>query len=350
MKILTLDLGAGWRGGQAQTALVTSSLSRRGHAVALIARRDSPLVERARDAGGVEVFEAPGGFEAAPGLLAAVRLAARSFRPDVLWACDAKGHGAAVWSRAASRVPLIVHRRVSFPPGRDILSRLKYRKARRFIAVSGGVAASLGAAGIPAAKVVVVPDGLPSSAYVSLEAPSPPPWRLVHVGAFDGLKGQEVAVAVLARLVARGLDATLTFLGDGPEREYVQRSAAGLGVAARCLFAGEVRDVSPRLAVAHALILPSHAEGLSMAVMEAMAAGCAVVVRDLPGPRELTAGGTAGILVPSLDPSEWADATASLLLETSRRLHFVDAGRAAAAEWTIERTVSHIETALREAA
>lgn len=348
MKILILDLGAGWRGGQAQTALVSSSLARRGHDVALIARRGSPLAERARKAG-VRVVEAPRGFEGAPGLLAAVRRAARRFRPEVLWACDAKGHGAAVWSLVASRVPLVVHRRVSFPPGRGLLSRLKYRRANRFIAVSRGVAASLRDAGIPAAKIVVVPDGLPSSAFVSRDAPSPPPWRLAHVGAFDGLKGQEVAVAVLARLVARGLDATLTFLGDGPEREGVRRIATGLAVASRCAFVGEVRDVSERLAGAHALILPSHAEGLSMAVMEAMAAGCAVVVRDLPGPRELTAGGAAGILVPSLDSSDWAEAAASLLLDAARRAHLVNAGRAAAAEWTIDRTVSHIEAALREA-
>ncbi len=350
MRILALDLGAGWRGGQTQTALICAGLAARGHAVTLVARRNSALAREMRgDAGGgSRMVEAPAGFEASPGLLLAVARAARRLEPEVVWASDARGHGAAVWSRISPTTPLVVHRRVSFPPGRGLLHRLKYRIPRRFVAVSQGVATSLRQAGIENSRITVLPDGLPSRAYVDRPEPEAPPYRLIHVGAFDGLKGQSVAIAALERIVARGLDATLLLLGDGPLRAAAEMEAASRGVASRCVFAGEVRDVPERLASSHLLLLPSKSEGASMTLMEAMAAGCPVLVHDLPGPRELCRNGTAGALLPTLDPAAWADETSRLLLHPGERACYTIGGRAAAAEWTIERTLDRLEPVLAE--
>jgi len=192
-----------------QTALVGAALAARGHDVTLVAASNSPLEREVTRAGGVRIIASAGRGEASPRVLAAVRRAARRLRPDVLWASDGRGHGAAVWSLAAARTPLVVHRRVAFAPGSDPLSRLKYRAARRYVAISGEVARVLAAAGVPPDRIAVIPDGLPDAAFLREPAPPAPPFRLVHAGAFDGMKGQEVAIAVLARLVADGLDATL---------------------------------------------------------------------------------------------------------------------------------------------
>jgi glycosyltransferase involved in cell wall biosynthesis len=350
VRILALDLGAGWRGGQTQTALICAGLAARGHAVTVVVRRHSALAhEMHGDASGeTRVVEAPARFEASPGLLLAVAAESRRTHPDVVWASDAHGHGAAVWSRVSPKAPLVVHRRVSFPPGRDPLSRIKYRVPRRFVAVSQGVAASLRRAGIGAARITVLPDGLPLRAFLDRPAPEGPPYRLVHVGAFDGLKGQDVAIAALGQLVARGLDVTLIFLGDGPRRAEAERDAASRGLAPRCVFAGEVRDVPERLAASHLLLLPSQSEGASMTLMEAMAAGCPVLVHDLPGPRELCQNGTAGALLPTLEPGAWADEISRLLLHPPERACYIVGGRTAAAEWTIERTLIRLESILEK--
>ncbi len=345
MRLLALDLGPAMRGGQRQTCLLLEALAARGHAVRLVARRESALAVAAA-AAGLDVSGAPGGPEASPALLLATARAARGFRPDVVYAGDARGHGAAVFSRAAARAPLVVHRRVTFPPGRGPLSRLKYRAASRFLAVSGAVAGSLAAAGIPDTKIAVVPDGLPPSAFRRDPAPPAPPFRLVHAGAFDGLKGQDVAVDVLARLVASGIDATLLLLGDGPERASIARRAAAAGVAARCAFAGHVEDVAPRLAASHVLLLPSRAEGAPLALVEALAAARAAVAHDVGGAAEMLAGGSAGVLLGSLDAGTWATAVRALLLDADRRAALVAAGRAAAAERTIARTVDRVEAEL----
>src|SRR5664280_387367 len=338
------------RGGQRQTELVLAGLASRGHEVRLLARRGAPLAAAAR-AAGIDTAEVPAGSEASPVLLLAVAREARSFRPEIVYAGDARGHGAAVFSRTAASAPLVVHRRVVFSPGRDLLSRLKYRAASRYLAISRAVKESLELAGVPAAKVIVVPDGLPDEAFLESTAPTPPPFRLVHAGAFDGRKGQDVVGETLARRGAGGLDATALFLGDGPKRGAVEAQAAARGVAGRGVFAGHVEDVAARLAASHVLLLPSDSESerSALALVEAMAARCLAVGHDVGGASEMVQGGAAGTLVASLDAEAWEQAVLALLHDPGGRARLVTDGRAAARERTIARTVAGVEAELERA-
>jgi glycosyltransferase involved in cell wall biosynthesis len=346
VRLLALDLGPDLRGGQGQTALVLQSLASRGHVIRFVGRRGAPLAELLRRDGGIDVVEAPAGPETSPLLLLAVARAARLFRPDVVYAGDSRGHGAAVWSRAAAGRPLVVHRRVDFHPSGHFLSRAKYRAADRFLAVSKAVKATLIAAGVDADRIAVVPDGLAPDSFVEVSPPPAPPFRLVHLGAFDGRKGQGVAVETFALLVRGGMEATLLFLGSGPEKAAVAARAAALGVAGLCDFAGQVEGVPWRLAASHLLLLPTDSEGAPLSLIEAMAAGCPVVAHDVGGVSEVVEGGAAGALVPSLDPVVWESAVRSLLLDPDRRARLREAGRAAAAERTIAKTVGLVEEEL----
>jgi len=349
VRLLALDLGASLRGGQRQTALLLEELARRGHAIRFVGRREAPLAGVLRGRGGIDVVEVPPGPEASPGLLLAVARAARLFRPDLLYAGDSRGHGTAVWSRASFGRPLVVHRRVVFRPSGHPLSRAKYRAVDRFLAVSGAVARTLEEAGVDPARITVVPDGLHPDSFVNAPVPPAPPFRLVHVGAFDGSKGQDIAVEILARLGRRGLDATLLFLGEGPERAAVAARAAALDVAGRCVFAGEVGDVAARLAASHLLLLPSESEGAPLALVEAMAAGCPVLAHAVGGIPELTAHGAAGGLVSSLAPEAWESAAFSLLVDSEERARLCVAGRSVAGERTLARTVARVEAELEKA-
>jgi glycosyltransferase involved in cell wall biosynthesis len=344
MRILALDLGPSWRGGQRQMLLLCSGLAKRGHEILLAARDRSPLHERAV-AAGVLVAPMPGGGESALALLLALSRVARRFTPALVYAGDARAHGAALWSRIASNRPLVVHRRVIFPPGRDPLSRIKYRAPDRYLAVSRAVAEVLEAAGVERARIDVVPDGLPPESYLQCPAPDAPPFRLVHIGAFDGKKGQALVVDVLARLVAKGRDVTALFLGDGPHRVDVEAVVRRSGTASRCVFPGEVDDVARRLAASHLLLLPSQSEGAPLALVEAMAAGCAVLAHDVGGASEICAGG-AGQLVSSLDAAAWEEAVLGILETPGAREGLVAAGRRLAAERPIARTLDLVEAVL----
>ena len=173
-------------------------------------------------------------------------------------------------------------------------------------------------------------------------------FRLVHAGAFDGQKGQDLVVDVLSRLVSRGTDTTVLFLGDGPERPAVERKAAAAGLLARCEFRGEVAGtaVSPGLVASHLLLLPSRSEGAALVLAEAMAAGCVPVAHDVGGCAEVLGGGTGGRLVASLDLAAWVGAVSSLLADGAERARLAAGGRRLAAERTIARAASRVREEL----
>ena len=349
VRILAVDLGRQWRGGQSQTLHVSRELDARGHDVTVGVTAGSALADRAV-AAGLEVVPLPAAAEVSPSLLVALVRETRRVRPDVGWAGDAKAHGAVVWSGAARRAPLVVHRRVVFLPGRQPLARVKYAVAARYLAVSEAAGAALRRYGVPAEKVRVVPDGLPPGAFVERPAAAAPPHRLVHAGAFDGRKGQAVVVEVLARLAGAGLDARATFLGDGPDRPRVEERARSLGVLGRCAFEGRVEDVGARLAASHLLLLPSESEAAPLVLLEAMAAGCAVLAHDTGGVAEMTRGGACGRLLSTLDAGAWADEARRLLADDGARATLIAAGREAVAGRTTERTATLVEAELERAA
>lgn len=142
MQILHVDTGRSMRGGQHQLLLLLRGLEQRGHQQTLLARE--PLLSHW-----------PG--ERAGYL--ALRHAAQ--QAEVIHAHDARAHNLA--ALAGADKPLVVSRRVAFPPRRGPASRWKYSRASCFIAVSEHVKGQLLAAGIPASRITVVYDGAPVS-------------------------------------------------------------------------------------------------------------------------------------------------------------------------------------------
>src|SRR5262249_56909692 len=88
----------------------------------------------------------------------------------------------------------------------------------------------------------------------------------------------------------------IVIVGDGPLREKLQAQAHSLGVAHSVRFVGTVADVRPSLAAMDVFVLPSHAEGMSNALMEAMAAARPVVATAVGGSNEAVVAGETGAL------------------------------------------------------
>jgi glycosyltransferase involved in cell wall biosynthesis len=100
----------------------------------------------------------------------------------------------------------------------------------------------------------------------------------------------------------------LVLVGDGPERDEIQALADASGVSGDLCFLGERRDVDRLLQAADYLVLPSHFEGLSNAILEAMAAGCPVIASAVGGSPELVENGHTGLLYPPDDATALAEA------------------------------------------
>ena len=120
----------------------------------------------------------------------------------------------------------------------------------------------------------------------------------------------------------------MALVGDGPLREALQQLATECGVASDLHFLGERPDATRLMQAADFLVLPSHFEGLSNALLEAMAARCAVIASAVGGSAELIDDGRTGLLFPSDDAQALANAierisdpTLRSALTDSARLH-----------------------------
>ena len=156
----------------------------------------------------------------------------------------------------------------------------------------------------------------------------------------------EAAAAVVARRPA------VHFLLAGRESgamEAVRSRIAALGLEGRVHLLGSRRDVPALLAAAAVVVHPSHEEGFPNAVLEAMAAGKAVVATDVGGIPELVVGGETGILVPRRSPGRLAEALIGLLDDPPRARAMGEAGRRRAREvFPLDKTVRETEKLYEE--
>ncbi|RKF15362.1 colanic acid biosynthesis glycosyltransferase WcaL [Roseovarius spongiae] len=155
----------------------------------------------------------------------------------------------------------------------------------------------------------IEPDRLPPPAPLPEGAP-----HLVAIGRFVEQKGQMMLVPMLRALLPDHPDLRLTLIGDGPMRADLEDAARAAGIAHAVTFAGWLDEagVAEALARAHALVMPSFAEGLPMVVMEAMAAARPVIATHIAGTPELVQDGVTGWLVPAGDTDAFADAVRAL--------------------------------------
>jgi glycosyltransferase involved in cell wall biosynthesis len=133
------------------------------------------------------------------------------------------------------------------------------------------------------------------------------------VGRLVPAKAPEVFLRALALAAARVPALRGLVVGDGPLRSELETEARRLGLEGRVVFAGVRQDVPELLPGLDALAFSSVREGLSMAMLEAMAAGVPVIATDVGGTPELITHGVTGLLVPPGRPESLADALVALL-------------------------------------
>lgn len=160
--------------------------------------------------------------------------------------------------------------------------------------------------------VAVIPNA------VEVPTPWPPLKRdktIVSVGRLVPEKGYDLLIDSVAIAAGRGQlpDWTVEILGDGPDRQGLQRRVDALGLSGRIHLLGHQADVTSRLRRAGMFVLPSRVEGFPNALLEAMAAGCPVVAADCDfGPREMLRDQLDGLLVPTDSPEDLAQAIVHL--------------------------------------
>lgn len=263
---------------------------------------------------------------------------------------------AAKWGLSAAvlaRVPTVATVQLvpSFEPDRAARLQLRALAAGvdRYIAVSADIARELSTRfHWPAGKIQVVRNAVdverfqqPRSERLRAELSGGRELPIVLTCArLDDSKGHQF----LFRAAAAIPDALFALAGEGPLRAQLEAEAAALGLGDRVVFLGRRNDVPDLLASCDVFVLPSLYEGTSLAVLEAMAAGCPVVSSAIGGTDELIEDGVSGLLVAPGDAAALAAAIARLLGDPELRASMATrARRHAQADFTREEMARRVE-------
>jgi glycosyltransferase involved in cell wall biosynthesis len=170
------------------------------------------------------------------------------------------------------------------------------------------------------------------------------------VGRLARQKGFDILIEALGKVVASGLDARLTIVGDGSEHEALAAQIARLGLGDRVRLAGYIASPSRELAEADCFVSASRWEGFGVAIVEAMSAGLYVIATDCEfGPSDLIDSPEKGQIVPSEDVDALASAMATFV-----RAGDAEAGdrarREAAAVFSLDHVVQQHAAMLRATA
>jgi glycosyltransferase involved in cell wall biosynthesis len=159
--------------------------------------------------------------------------------------------------------------------------------------------------------------------------PAGTPFRVVTVGRLAPEKGLMVLLEALVRLQESGVDVILSVVGSGPQDAAIADFVAQNGLSERVSLLGEQpADLVPGLLrEADAFCLPSFAEGVPIAIVEAMAIGIPVVSTQVGGIPEMVIDGTTGICVPAGRSDLLAEGIAALATDPERGLAFSTAAR-----------------------
>jgi phosphatidylinositol alpha-1,6-mannosyltransferase len=173
----------------------------------------------------------------------------------------------------------------------------------------------------PRLTIDLIPNGVDLRAFRPAPISDGGPLRIICVARLIERKGQQHLIEAVRRLKDLGVTVELELVGEGDARPANEAQARSLGVSDRVHFAGYVprEQIAAHYAAAHVFVLPSYNEGMSVATLEAMAAGLPTVVTRTGGTAELVRDGSTGLTF------EWADIPALTM-----HLHQLAADRALA--------------------
>jgi glycosyltransferase involved in cell wall biosynthesis len=163
------------------------------------------------------------------------------------------------------------------------------------------------------------------------------------VGNLRPVKEQSTLLKVLRRLQPAHPDLRLVIVGEGPLRHALTLEARSLGVEHQVVFTGGRNDVPQLLPAFDVFVLSSQFEGLSIALVEALAVGLPSVVTEVGGLPEVVRDGVEGLLVPPTRPEPFARAVDRLLSDEQLRRDMSLAALQRSEAFDVRRAVRRME-------
>ncbi|MBD3290493.1 glycosyltransferase [candidate division KSB1 bacterium] len=349
-KILHIDTGKAWRGGQQQVAYLFEGMLEKGLDTALVCQPDSELENYCKERT-LPYF--PLRMRGEIDIIAGLRIAllCRKLRFRILHLHTA--HAMAIGLFAKLFYPtlkLIAVRRVDFHINKNLLSQLKYktRLLDVIVCISDGIKKVLLEDGLPAEKLITIHSGIDKYKFKHLELP--PDFRQqlgipeqdVVVGTIAAIAGHKDYPNLLktARIVLdKRENVTFCAVGEGPDEKQVFGLARDLQLGDRFIFTGFRKDLGSFLKMFDIFVLASKKEGLGTSILDAQAMGLPVVGCDTGGIPEAVKHEQNGLLVPPRNEQALADALLRLIDDSQLREQLGQTGRKTVEQFSIERTI-----------
>jgi len=169
----------------------------------------------------------------------------------------------------------------------------------RIVYISHDIKKELQANHFPDEKLVYIPNGVDVDLFVPLiKASGGDVANICFVGRIEIQKGLDHLLRAFSILKAGGNPVTLSIVGDGQQREPLEKLAHSLELGDHVFFTGSAHDVLKYYQSALIFVLPSLSEGMSSSLLEAMSCGLPVVVTTVGGNREIVDCGSASDEIP----------------------------------------------------
>ena len=353
LSFMFIDTERVWRGGQGQLFSLLTGLHQRGHAVHLVCHPKTLLETRARQIG---LFVYPMAVRSEIGLIFLLRLLFKlaKIRPDILAFNSPRaillGTLASMFAGVRAR---IVFRRVNFPLRKGFLTRLKYSFGIDcIVAISGSIKLQLLACGIPPSRIRTVYEGMDLSLY-----PRRTPTRarsldermivgtVAHLSPEKGLKHLIEAASMIPNVQMR---LRFVIVGEGECLKELEDLVQSKGLSDCFQFTGFRHNTHDLMKSFDIFALPSLSEGLSSAILEAMATSLPIIATDVGGIPELVKNGDNGLLIRPADPIDLARAIQRLADDPEESLRMGERGRDRMEEqFTLARKILETEQLCR---
>ncbi len=313
-------------GLERQLYYLLSGLAARRHRTAMVVWNSSsrdvylPKIRKL----GVPVETLPPGLRRTE-KLKVVRTLVREFRPQVVHSYSFYTNFAAWWASLGARsLPVgSIRSELAYAQGKDgrLLGALNSYLPRFQITNNRAVERQIrrSRSVLVPRRVALVQNALDVSQFIDLPSVDGDPLHLVGIGALSQVKRWDRLLELARQLKGRGYSFSVTVAGEGPLKDQLRGQAKTLGVADLVHFPGYVEDVAGLLARATLVVHTSESEGCPNAVMEAMAAGRAVVAIGVGDVASLIDDGENGFLVENDEMSGLVDRVSRLLSDSSLR-------------------------------
>jgi glycosyltransferase involved in cell wall biosynthesis len=232
------------------------------------------------------------------------------------------------------------------------------RGVTQFQAISPAVAESWNrVVGLSTSRISVIPRGIEVGAFAGIDRGnarriiraelSLPESALIllSLGREQPQKGQRFLIEAMSRIVESVPEAILLIAGSpGLHSQILRQKVSDRGLETAVRFLGRRQDVPQLFGASDLFVFPSLYEGLGVSLLEAMAAGLAVITTDRPPMSEVVDNGLNGVLVPPGDPTALAEAVLELAGDPSARQRMGEAARSVvAARFSIDSTARQVE-------